>query len=676
MSTATNRRWKIRYDIPEFSAELERAGYNPLLSLVMANSGFTSLKEAQDFLSTGTELIHDPMLMSGMCEAVERINLAIERHEKIAVYGDYDVDGITSTCLLSDYLNYRGLDCISYIPNRNDEGYGLNCSALDSFKAQGISLVITVDCGITAVEEAEYASQLGIDMIITDHHECKGSELPQVSALIDCKQPGDSYPNKNLAGVGVAFKLACACEGGCEDILERYADLVSVGTIADVMPLVDENRVLVRIGLEKLRNSPRPGILAMLREAGLEPKNLSATSVGYTIAPRLNAAGRLGDVKVSQALLMSENEGEARSLAEQLSELNRKRQSIEIEIWNQALKKMEGKIPIGPIVLYHDDWNQGVIGIAASRLAEQYSVPTIMISINEDGIGKGSCRSYGGFNLFEALSACSEHLISYGGHALAAGLNIEKDKVDDFRTALEEYYSINRPDDEFEQDCGFIVTDVSVLSTENVRSLRLLEPFGNSNPRPLMCITGATLESFQNVGNGKHLKMKLSSGGKDFDAIFFSHTSEEYGLKPGDMIDIAFTPQINEFRGAESVQFSVSALRKYDSSLCSDILESKFLEIGKERVFCPERADFIKIWKSWKSSKSDTTLGRSTESIIRNCPKDMSPERYCLCLMVFKAAGLISGNGESVFGSRPSFGHEKTDLEQTELLKWLRRKDG
>ena len=670
MSSEIFRKWRISYEPPALRDELTAAGYNPLLALVLAYSGCTSVDDADALINGGDELIHDPFEMKGMAEAVARINAAIKNNEKVVVYGDYDVDGITSTCLLRDYLCSRGLDCIPYIPNRNDEGYGLNCAALDQFKGENVDLVITVDCGITAIDEAEHAKELGIDMVITDHHECKDNAIPDVCAVVDTKQAGDTYQNRYLAGVGVAFKLACACSGNSTEMLNKYADLVAVGTIADVMPLLDENRVLVRKGLQMLRRSPRPGFLAALKEAGVDPKTITASTISYTIAPRLNAAGRLGEVDTALELVMCEDDEKAAVLASRLSELNRQRQSIETDIWHEAAGLLSGENITAPIVLAKEKWNQGVIGIAASRLAEQYSLPTIMISINENGIGKGSCRSFGDFNLFEALSACSHHLISYGGHALAAGLNIEGSKVDAFRKALADYYFANKPAGMPEIDCGFVLSDASILTTENVRSLDKLEPFGNANPKPQMCLTGATLDSIVSVGNGKHLKLKVTSGPSHFDAIFFSHSKDEFDLHAGDLIDIAFTPQINTFRGTESVQLAVSALRKFDTSLCEDILANEFNEINKERLFCPERPDFVKIWRSFKPG---SMLGSDIDNIIEGRPKGMSPEKYCLCLMVLKEAGLFSGRiSDMIFGSVPVFSHEKRDLEATVLLKRLR----
>lgn len=664
------KRWKIPYSRPEIPQVLVDAGYSPLLAASLALRGVRSPAEADALVHGGIECLLDPMGIKGMEAAVRRIHEAVLRGEKVAVYGDYDVDGITSTCLVTDYLISKGLSCIPYIPDRSEEGYGLNCSALEQLKEQGVSLVITVDCGITAVAEAQYAKSIGIDMIITDHHECKTGALPDAVALIDCKQDGDTYPNKNLAGVGVALKLVCACEGDTEEMLRRYSDLVAVGTVADVMPLVGENRYLVRRGLKKLEESPRAGIAAMLKECSIEPKNITAATIGYSLAPRLNAAGRLGRATMAAKLLMDESMVSACQLAAELCDLNRQRQAIENDIWQEAKQLIEGTSPDAPIVLASDSWHQGVIGIAASRLAEHFSLPAIMICLNGEK-GKGSCRSYGGFNLFEALSACSKHLTGFGGHALAAGLNIERSKVDDFRRALAEYYRSNRPEPQPEVQCDILITDPSILSIDNVRSLDMLEPYGNCNPKPIMCMSGVELEQAGDVGGGKHLKIRVRLGSTRFDGIYFSHTAKELGLREGQKVDIAFTPQINEFRGNVSVQLLLCAARPHDpSELCEAILSGDESCYFAASAYMPQREHFVKIWKT--QLKNSFRTGGSLDEVLSSCPPYMSAERYCLCLMAFLETGLLRSSDGKIYNAFPNEIEGKADLEATRILKLLR----
>lgn len=660
--------WEIPFTRPEPTPEMEQAGFPPLLTAVLALRGIKSIQQARQLIYGGEECLHDPMLMLGMDKARERVLKAVEAGETVAVYGDYDVDGITSTCLVTDYLRSKGLNCIPYIPDRNEEGYGLNCAALDILKAQGVSLVITVDCGITAVKEADYAHKLGIDMVITDHHECKHEALPDAAAIIDCKQDGDEYPNKNLAGVGVALKLVCACEGDSRKVLDKYADLVAIGTVADVMPLIDENRYLVKYGLKKLETSPRPGIAAMLRESSMDPKKLNASSVGYSLAPRLNAAGRLGHAATAARLLMSQDMTTATELAVELCELNRRRQNIETEIWQEANQLLSGEAPDSPIVLASENWHQGVIGIAASRLAEQYSLPAIMICLNGD-LGKGSCRSYGGFNLFDALSACSEHLLGFGGHALAAGLNIKKEQLDSFREALAEYYRENKPETMPEVQCDLLITDPELLSVENVKSLDLLEPYGNANPKPLMCISAVRLESASQVGGGRHLRFRVRFGAKHLDGIFFSHRLDELGLHEGELVDLAFRPQINEYRGNVTVQLVASAMRRHDpTELCKAILSDDIQALWAASRYCPVRADFVRLWRS---IGENFTVGKDTAHVLAQCLAGMEPERFCLCLMALLETGLLSSSDGKIFSAVPANISGKADLEGTRIMRTL-----
>ena len=668
------KEWKIPYEKPAVPSELLDGGCTPLLALVLALRGIKSRTEMDEMLRGGEELLEDPMLLRDMPLAAERVRRAVESGEKVAVYGDYDVDGITSTCLLTDYLRFKGLECIPYIPDRSEEGYGLNDAAVAALHEQGVSLIITVDCGITAREEALYAASLGMDMIITDHHECGSGPLPEAVAVVDCKRPDEVYPNHVLAGVGVALKLVCACEGRSSEMVDRYCDLAAIGTIADVMPLVGENRYLVRRGLEKIKREPRPGIAAMLRESSVDGKKLTASVVGFTLAPRLNAAGRLDCPSVAARLLMTENPAEATSLAVELCDLNRKRQSIETAIWDEANAMLSSAEPDSPIVLASDKWHQGVIGIAASRLAEQYSLPAIMVCLNGE-VGKGSCRSYGGFNLFDALSACSKHLIGFGGHALAAGLNIRSDKLDDFRAALAQYYRENKPAPTAEVQPDLLICDPALLDIDNVRSLDLLEPFGNANPKPTMCLCGVLLESAGDVGGGKHLRIRVKLGRESFEGIFFSHTEKELGIHSGDLIDVAFTPQINEFRGHISVQLLVNAIRLHDGrALCERILDGERSVLWSAAAFSPERNDFVRVWKI--AEQEDFRLPEKTDDILSLTPPGMAVETFCLCLAVLCEVGLLKSPDGGIRGSSAVQIDGKADLDGAGIMKELRSNRG
>ena len=452
-------------------------------------------------------------------------------------------------------------------------------------------------------------------------------------------------------------------------MLDRYADLAAIGTVADVMPLVDENRYLVRRGLEQLTKAPRPGIAAILREASVRTEKLSASTLGFSLAPRLNAAGRLGSPEIAARLLMSRDEAEAAALAAELCRLNRSRQDIELEIWREAAALVPQLEPDAPIVLANEHWHQGVIGIAASRLVEQFSLPTVMICLN-GGVGKGSCRSFGSFNLYEALSACSEHLLGYGGHALAAGLSISADKVEDFRRALTAYYRANRPKEQPALRGDLLITDPSMLTLEDVRSLDLLEPFGNANPKPLLFLSGVMLEAASAVGGGRHLRLRVRLGRSTLEGIFFSHRLEELGLREGERIDLAFTPQINEFRGNESVQLLISAARPHDGTeLCRRLLEGDGRVLWAAAPFCPERADFVRVWRGLGSG---FTVAEGPEAVLAQCPPGMEPEKFCLCLLVFWEVGLLRSGGSGIYGAHVAAIDGKADLEASRLMRALR----
>lgn len=640
--------WNIPPEQPEIPRRLTEAGYTPLLAALLARRGLDTPEAAESFLRGGPELLGDPLLLEDMDRAAARLRLAIERRETVAVFGDYDVDGITSACLVTSFLRAKGLDCEPYIPDRMEEGYGLNLAAMDTIKARGASLIVTVDCGITAAQEAGYAASLGMDMVITDHHECGACPLPAAVAVVDPKRPGSRYPNADLAGVGVAFKLLCAVEGGAERVLSQYADLIATGTIADVMPLTGENRYIVRRGLAMLAESPRPGIRALLEESGALGRRISASTVGFTLAPRLNAAGRLGRADVAVRLLLTRDEGEAARLAAELCRLNRERQEIEHDIYEAARRQLSGEKPTAPIVLATEGWHQGVIGIAASKLAEEFSLPTVMICLDGDS-GKGSCRSCGDFNLFDALSACSGWLEGFGGHALAAGLSIRREQVPGFRAALAEYYRGVPAAEAPRLGCDLRIEDPALLDMDCVESLEQLEPFGTGNPRPTLCIVDALLERVRPIGGGRHLKLRLEKGGVYFDCVMFSRREEELGAREGDRVDAAFYPQINEYHGHRSVQLLMTELRQTDTlPLCLDILEDRLPGPWTSSDLYPERSDFIRVWR-WLERRGGSAGGEVSD-LPGWRPGGMHPAKLLLCLRVMRDEGLVKArrSGDSI----------------------------
>ncbi len=604
--------WKLP-DAPVIPEALVRAGCTPLLAAVLAVRGITTAEAAAAFLSAGNGTAEDPFLLTDMQKAVDRIRRACRDREHVAVFGDYDVDGITSGSLLTDYLRSLGLETELYIPNRLNEGYGVNAAALEALHEKGVSLVITVDCGITAVEETDLAASLGMDVVITDHHECP-AVLPRAAAVVDPKRPDSPDAGRDLAGVGVAFKLVCALCGDSAAALARYADLAAVGTVADVMPLTGENRLLVKAGLEKLRRDPRPGLAALMEEAGVQPRRLNASTVGFTLAPRINAAGRLGSVQCAASLMLESDRSRARELAAALCRMNRERQELEAGIWDEAEGLLAGQAPAGPIVLAREGWHQGVIGIVASRLADAHHVPVVMISLDGDA-GKGSCRSYGDFNLFDALSACQEYLDGFGGHALAAGLNISREKLDGFRSAFGAYYAEHVPNQPEGLRPDVLIDSGALLSLECVGSLDALEPCGSGNPRPVFCMADARLVSVTAIGGGKHTSLRLEKFGQIFECVWFSQRAGEIGLAPGDQVDAVFSPQISDFRGRRSVQLHIQALRRTDTpELCRRLLSG-------EDVMQPLSLDRRELAYIWRSLEKLCPATVTLESLHRIAPQ-------------------------------------------------------
>ena len=580
---------------------LASGGYAPLTAMILAARGLTTPKLADTYLDCSCELL-DPFLMTDMAMAAGRVGLAMTRGEKIAVFGDYDVDGVTATCLLTDFLRKNGADCVPYIPGRLEEGYGLNPIALHALAEQGVNLIVTVDCGITAIAEAQLCKDLGMDLVITDHHECK-DQLPEACAIVDPHRPDGGYPHKTLSGVGVAFKLAAALSGDQEQVLQEYADMVCLGTVADVMPLQGENRVFVSRGLELLRSTTRPGLAALMQHSGCEPSTVNASSVGYMLCPRINAAGRMGRIECAVELFLTDDPQRADQLAASLCEMNRQRQSVESDIYNQAVQMLpEGQQPPA-IVLAEETWHQGVVGIVASRIAEEFCCPTFLVCLDGEH-GKASSRSYGGFNLFSALSELSDLLESYGGHELAAGFTIHASQIAAFRQAICEkaknYYTDDTPRTVLDADC---IVPPELLTLHNIDSLSRLEPCGNGCPKPLLVMENLIVDRISQVGGGRHMRLRLRSGRNFFNAIYFSATPESASIAEGDLVDVAFVPQVNEFRGERTPQMNVTDIRpacKANADGCSQgyrELHSNTLTPALAERLLPDRATLGMVWR-------------------------------------------------------------------------------
>ena len=658
---------------------LVAAGYSPLTAMILSARGMGDAGAARNYLSCDTPLV-DPFRMKDMDRAAGRVGLAMTRGEKIAVFGDYDVDGITATCLLTDFLRSHGADCVSYIPGRLEEGYGLNPIAIHQLHREGVKLIVTVDCGITAVEESRLCKELGIDLVITDHHECK-DQLPEAVAVVDPHRPDCGYPHQYLCGVGVAFKLAAALSGNQDEVLEQYGDMVCLGTVADVMPLRGENRVFVSRGLQSIRNTHRPGLAALMQECGCTADNVSATSIGYMLAPRINAAGRMGQIDLAVELFLTQDPDKASQLAKGLCELNRQRQKVESQIYDEAVAMLPDTPPEA-IVLADESWHQGVVGIVSSRMAEEYCCPTFLICL--DGVhGKASSRSFGGFNLFSALTNLSDLLESYGGHELAAGFTIHRDNIIPFRREIcrlaGDYYADSGPRTVLDIDCA--VTP-ELLSIRGIDALSALEPCGCGCPKPVLMMEKLTVERISAVGNGRHLRLRLRSGHYGFNAIYFSATAESVSVEPGDLVDVAFHPQVNEFRGERSVQMQLLDLRPSCAAACCPEMGGygniRTGNLTKEEAaqLLPERSTLSAVWRYL--SNLDRTVREDPlclcRKIVRWSGQALSLGQLLACLDIFRDVGLleITRYHKHITITLTHSG-EKADLNQSQTMQTLLR---
>lgn len=669
--------WKVSQ--PEAGAvnALVGSGYAPLAAMVLASRGMEDDHQARAYLDCNAPLL-DPFLMTDMDKAAGRVGLAMSRGEKIAVFGDYDVDGITATCLLTDFLRRHGADAVSYIPGRLEEGYGLNPIAIHQLHDEGVKLIVTVDCGITAVSEAELCRQLGIDLVITDHHECKQT-LPAAAAVVDPHRPDGGYPHKNLSGVGVAFKLASALCGSQETVLEEYADMVCLGTVADVMPLQGENRVFVARGLTSLAHTKRPGIAALMAECGCAPEAVSASSIGFMLAPRINAAGRMGQIDLAVELFLTDDPDKAAEAARGLCELNRQRQAVESEIYRQAVSMLPMGKPPEAIVLADESWHQGVVGIVASRIAEEYACPTFLICLDGEH-GKASSRSHGGFNLFASLSALSPLLESYGGHELAAGFTISRANIPEFRRQIcalaAKFYTDDVPRTVLDVDCA---VSPELLTLHNVDALQMLEPCGTGCPKPVLMVKNLTIDRISMVGGGRHMRLRLCSGHTYLNAIYFSANPQTVSIQPGDLVDVAFTPQVNEFRGTRTVQMNVIDIRPSCNAECLPDaapyrdMQRGNLTAGEAAALLPDRKMLALVWRYLDAAspvqESPVCLCRK---IVRWSGKPLNLGQMLTCLDIFRDVGLLTVQRQHKYVSiRLTPGEGKADLSRSQTMQRL-----
>lgn len=522
-------------------------------------------REVEDidmYLNGTLKDLRDPFLLKDMQKIVDRIKLAINKKEKICIYGDYDVDGITSITIMYKFLSDLGLDVMYYLPDRLQEGYGVNNEALDKIKKEGVSLVITVDCGITAIDEVEYAKSLGLDIAITDHHECT-ENLPSALAIINPKQKDDNYPFKMFAGVGVAFKvlsaLAISLNMESESYL-KYLDIVAIGTISDIVPLLDENRIISKEGLKQVANTKNEGIKAMLRVINF--KDIDSTMVSFGMAPRINACGRMGDASIAVKLLLEESEENAKELAEKLDSLNIKRQEVEKNIFEKAVNTIEneGYKQKNSIVLYDENWHNGVIGIVASRLVNIYNKPVVLFT-KENDVVRGSGRCPNGFSLYDALTESKEYLIQFGGHELAAGMSIEEENIPLFREEFEKIVTQNMKDLVQVIDVDMEIKK-SDLGVQILKDINRIKPYGQANNTPLFLYKGLKIHSIRTLKEEKHLKFTLQDERVLLEALAFSQGARRDEVRLGDKIDVLCNVEINSYNTPRTIQLILQDFKK------------------------------------------------------------------------------------------------------------------
>lgn len=560
-----NKKWQI-FEPDKNKIEEIKSKYkvNQLLATILANRNILKEEDIRLFLNPTRNDFYNPFLITDMDIAVNRIIKAIENKENITIYGDYDVDGITSITVLKSFLNDIGVETNTYIPNRLIEGYGLNKEAIDKISKKGCNLMITVDCGISAIEEIEYANSLGIETIITDHHEA-GNEIPKAIAVIDNKRKDSKYPFRELAGVGVVFKLIQAIGITLklkEESYLKYLDIVCIGTISDIVPLVDENRVIAKLGLLLVAQTKNIGLRSIINSSGYN--KIDSNTISFGVAPRINACGRMGKAEEALELFLSKDKNEVNELTNKLNEHNRKRQETEKTIFENAVEKIkeEHLDENKAIIVGGENWHHGVIGIVSSKITEMYFKPSILFSFEEDGTGKGSGRSIPGFDLHEALMKCSDTIEKFGGHSMAVGITVKKDNLEKFKKEFEQIATQSKIDEIIPIINIDAKVDLSDIDKEMVESLKQLEPFGEANKMPVFAFKNLKIDSIRALSEGKHLKLTLKDNNYIINAIGFNigYLANEYRI--GDKIDVAGVLEINTFNGVDNLQINIKDIMK------------------------------------------------------------------------------------------------------------------
>lgn len=668
----------------------KETGISRLAACVLVSRGYDTPEKAAVFLKDDEKRLLNPWLLKDMETAVSVIWQSIQNHEKMVVYGDYDVDGVTATCVLMQFLRKLGARCEYYIPDRLSEGYGLNVEALRRLKENGADLVITVDSGITAVEEARFAREIGLKLIITDHHECR-QELPCALAVVNPRRPDSDFPFRELAGVGVAFELICAMspEKTEAELLEEYGELVAVGTIADVMPLTGENRHIVKSGLRTIAHTHNVGLKMLMQKAGMDKKRITSNAISFVMSPRINAAGRLGHANTAVELFMTEDAEYADTLADALCELNRSRQEAENEILEEILERLKTEFDPARdhvIVMWGEGWHHGVIGIVSSRIADKFCVPAVLISLDGE-TGKGSGRSVPGFNLFGALESCADLLTKYGGHELAVGLSIKREDLPELRRRMNA--CTERFSKEMEQqptilvDCQIEAKDITL---SEAHGLYVLEPYGMSNQQPVFALTDAVIEEITPISSDRHLKMTLAKDGCFFQAFMFGVGSSNCRFVENDHIDVVFHMEVNQYRGRENVQIILKDVRRSAQEDKRDekerLMYERFLaggSISAQEYDCmnPTRDDLVSVFRHIRANAGNGVLnidaGTLYRKVRRESRRKISLCQLFICLDIFREFRIFDyKNDENNLMIRINPYEGKVDISGSKILRKLK----
>ena len=712
-----DRVWVLREQQPAPDSIIkplaEELELSPVTTRLLYHRGYRNADAVRRFLRATDTQFHSPFLLADVERAVARIRRAVEGGEHIVIYGDYDVDGVTSVTLLYLYLTELGATVDYYIPSRTGEGYGLSIAAIDKLADMGVTCIVTVDTGITACEETAYAKTRGIDMVITDHHECR-AVLPDAAAVVNPHRPDCPYPFKELAGVGVVFKLVSAYEctlggeqgeaeiEGVRRVAQRFADLVAIGTIADVMPIVDENRLIVTYGLSMVEKTKRPGLAALVAHAtskeggarNARRRKITSGFIGFGIAPRINAAGRMKEATLAVDLLLCTDAERADTLAAELCEINRARQAEENSIAASAYAQIEATFDADKtrvLVLDANDWRQGVIGIVSSRVTERYGLPSILISFDgEDAddpaaLGKGSGRSVKGLNLVEALTACEDLLVKFGGHELAAGLTVRRDQLDAFRERINAYARECLPGSvaaHLEADLAIELNQISVPLLEEIATL---EPFGIGNPEPHFILPDVILTSITEIGGGKHLRLTVSDGSSHLVVLLFNTIRDDFPHDIGDHVDLLGTLGINEFRETRTAQMLLQDYRSATRAVeREEALAARYREVRsggtftREEDFLPERDDFAHVYtalrREFRQGRDTFTLQALLAMVGANAPHPINYVKLRYIIEIFHELRIcgVEELPNDTYRFDVFFNAAKTSIDKSAILRRLR----